>query len=615
MQRLRASWFIRRPSIALQPSYQKPRYASRASWPRNGVSEHLTAPTFNINSLLLDLDAEDAKHVRTYDPEIDGEPEEQSAKRDRERDAIAKRISDFKQVAREYEKNFESLLNDRAYEWHINNLDVLSTVLIGPAHETVDPTREHPTTTRGLPDIDADLAELGKGISQQTRQPITRRNGIPPSVMRDAPKSIAYLLHQQRRAHDRTTRDSTEVDWEISVSKLLQNQESFVKLKRMVQYLLDTPNGSLLVSKLSGELGGKCSSFHTAHEFQETTAAHNTSALDLLGFCNDVVHNLSDKCLPVGNQLWTLGFHVALRCSAFSAARMHLAAGLNSERQDSSTLHEVKAFLCSLLDWLDGTEGHRNLWSSSVLPSQERLAAIFSLLTGYDPGRNSSNASIHSIMEWIAATDYMVFSTYVQILGEIGALRTLWYTYQLLSKVSTKMGGSSHPGHCNNPGSEDPGGRLFIHAFLRHLQNTVHGYASLRVSRHHKIASGVFVEDIQWDSQTIKAFRASRQAPPTNQRRVDKRVFRVRLRTASHEKNQNSEVQPPGVNRHEQQDILELGSIYGEEIITAFGIPNIQHSLTALYGILERASSPGQPRGAPYAKPEQNGGKPDVFVQ
>lgn len=590
MQRLGNSCSVHRRTIALPirlpPGYLVVRHIGRSPWPKNGVAKQLAdnAPIFDVNSLLLDLDAENNKHVRLFDPEIDGEQEGRYAKRDRDIKPLERRIASFNAKNHDMKARFKYLLDQRHYEWRINDLDLLSNVLHGFSHG-------HSPATRGLSDTEDTFSDFEApwSTSQEMNRYILWRNGIPPIAAQNATKTTTHLLHRQGQARDHTDQEYTDVKWQTKMSRQIREETSFAKLKRAIQYIICTSGGPQRISELSGELGDKCAGFPLTEEPNHSPGALNVSVTDMLVFCNDVVLNLLAKGLPVQKQLWSLGYRLAVECSVFSAAQMHLTAAFGVQRKDSNGIEELRGFLHTTLNSFDGVPNPRNLWPAGSIP-HERLAVSFSILGQYYRSGKDNYVSIHSMVQSIAASDYSVLALYVQILGEIGALRTLWHTYQQLSVILASEKELIQPHH-RSSGLQSLNSRLFVYAFLRHVQNVTKGHCHSVYSIRQEASTGNFEKDCRLDMQKLQASRTIQQDYPVESREVDKKIFRAGLSAPAPFENRKPDASTASLDVLAKQDIPVLGSLFEDEIIKAFRNSDIKQSMIQLDGLLKRATT------------------------
>ncbi|KAK9774297.1 hypothetical protein AB5N19_06645 [Seiridium cardinale] len=537
MQRLGTPWSLNRRSTVRQPFHQIVRHAGKKPWPRikTRPMRPVTA-NFNINSLLLDLDAEHAEHVRQYDPDIDGTPEGRYAKKDRDRAAIGARIQVFLDSAKQDSDRFERIVRNRSYERHINDSDIIYTALERPKqkHQSIGPTL-------GLLDNATDPPTC---VLKETRHEghgdIIRWNGIRQNALQDPAKLLKYMLHQQEEAQTRSKLGSADSTWDGLLCEVIHKQRSLLGLKRVVQFLLDTPNGSQLLSTVSGVVGEKCQKL--AYGPQEAGVLEGTSTRDLLFLCNNIVMNLLARAMPVKRQLWDFGLNLAVRYSAFSAARMHLAAGLKTDGDTMDMQSYLSRPLTTILRALEAIE-QDPMNIGPMDPLSRHPNAIFSFLTGHDINGHHSLYSVHNSMIPLASSNSGAFHSYIKILGELGALRTLWHVYQRLPQILPEN-------NTHNPAA------MIARAFSRIVRSAIKGQVSV-VRFAHESATGNFEADCQLDLQTIRqSFRTTTQ---------------------------------PFSDRNPKVVTAIFGTILEKDVLEAFGKADIKQSLAALQELLRVA--------------------------
>lgn len=430
MQRL---WQPRRWATR-HPIHQIVRHAGRKTW--RGKDPKLGNPevsAYSINRLVLDLDAEHVEHVRQYDPDIDGLPEDRLAKRERRDAAADARIDEFYTTAQEEADAFKRMRLDRAFQWHINDLDIISTVLRGlPADGSATRDLSSPTANNisqeGL--YTQTVTDTLHGINAEG----IRRNGIPKPVQKSSSRLISCMLHRQKQTqeyYDRRMQAFANGMSEEFMTDVVWKSNSIEELKRSLFFLVNTAYGNELVFKQNQKLGDTC--FKIIENGEAAIELDEDSALGMLQLCNDLVLDLLQKGLPIKHQLWCLGLDLAVRCSAFPAAQIHLEAGLKFG-EDLHGQNFLSEPLKTILDSIKPPRhGHEPLAPSSS-PSGHH-AAIFGLLTGQDLSGHHSPISIQSMIEYIQPSDPAIYQSFIHILGELGALRTLWHFFQQAPRI------------------------------------------------------------------------------------------------------------------------------------------------------------------------------------
>lgn len=103
------------------------------TWPKiTKIPMRNKYPQFEVSDLLLDLDAEDSKLVRSFDENIDGVPEESGAKKARDQEGVKHRAATFDKEYERDENNFQNLLRNKYNPFHVSDLDIVSAAIRGP---------------------------------------------------------------------------------------------------------------------------------------------------------------------------------------------------------------------------------------------------------------------------------------------------------------------------------------------------------------------------------------------------------------------------------------------------------------------------------------------------
>ncbi|KAH8673696.1 hypothetical protein BX600DRAFT_547383 [Xylariales sp. PMI_506] len=201
---------------------------------------------FIASSLLLDFDAEPNKYVRPFDPAIDGEPERPTATRIQARADVKAGVNQFETEFARDEENFRKVTENPLSIWRINSLDILSKVLKAPW----DPQRFTAISKRDrvLP------ATISAQNSADFTPSLLDWNAIPRDVLQDTSRAIPYILRRQEVA---SSNSLLREDLKFLV-ETVHDCSNLSELSRLIQQIFTTPDGSKLVSRLSGTIGMTC---------------------------------------------------------------------------------------------------------------------------------------------------------------------------------------------------------------------------------------------------------------------------------------------------------------------------------------------------------------------
>ncbi|KAI1857620.1 uncharacterized protein JN550_013132 [Neoarthrinium moseri] len=462
-------------------------------WPRQkSPPMRRKYPQFVAQPLLLDLIAEDVPSVRNYDPDVDGVPEHDGAKEYRRQAALEQRIAAFEAEHAEDEATFQHSIAS-SHSWRINDCDVLAAALAGLSTAPSNKPAPPPGFTDSL------LA----------------KNGIPRYARHATFKAIPYMLRRKKQA-------SKLVSSLDPAGQLEQHREQirsclhFDRLKRTVQHMLHRPGGGPLTADLSNDIGDALARIAVRPE--------PPHPFDVLAFSNNVFLNLSSRGLPVGERFKDFALPLAVQCSALSVARMYLAPEPEAHGPGLSLINRLANALEAISESFDTASAGRND-PATLADIQRRRVEVFGFLTGTDISGQVSPFSLRHMVQDIKCTstaDLVVMDSgrtalkhFIHILGELGALRTLWYTNQWLSAPTaarssdnTQTDGNTSSNTSSKPGEDkaDSGSLVGSEEFVHALVRTLNAILSHRISLtafDQGSATGILEEDLLLDLRAI----------------------------------------------------------------------------------------------------------------
>ncbi len=362
------------------------------------VHVKLDTPIYNLSTHVLDLDAEGAKGVRAFDPQLDGEPDTPAAHRERSLQPIKERIADFEKKYDEYESNFKAFSAHRFNPLHITDFDLLALALLDSPSI---PNAVGHASTHGTP---ASYAETLSAVLDQ--------NGVPHSIRHDTPNTMRYMRFRHKSLADRL---SLERLGEPSYMTF-HGFRTFAEIDRLVTRAIQSPLGRQALSERSDEL---CESLFAFRE---------TEPVRLLSLLNNVLINLDPYKLPISTKLYELGIWTSLRCSAVVTAQRYIERRLKHGDYDDDFIDCILTKLLETSIASDSMYAHAFQFNVS-----NRLEAVFSLLTGYIPGEDQSTFSLRS---YINPEKSRSFQLYIQCLARLGAFRTMWHEWHNIDSAS-----------------------------------------------------------------------------------------------------------------------------------------------------------------------------------
>ncbi|KAI3337410.1 hypothetical protein HD806DRAFT_476615 [Xylariaceae sp. AK1471] len=354
-----------------------------------------TFPTFDISNILLDLDAEGVNGVRTFDDELDGVPEPDSAPEGRELQAVKERVADFEEKSQEIKSSFKSISSDKFNPLHISDFDILSLALSD--------------ATTAVKTAAASSSNNGSGFSStNTIDSVLNKNGVPHTLRDDTCKTMTYMLRRQWQSRHLS---STHGD-EALLEKALNTCSTFSELERLVTRTTQTTQGCRMLSKLNSE-------FHRC----VSILGRDVQPIRMLSFLNNLIMNLENDGIYMGTDIYDYAIWTSLECRAIATAHQFIEKRIKNWGQLNDD------FIKSILNKLLGNSiasSQFAVFETELNPSN-RLTALFSLLTGYVLGEDQPRVSLRSLIN--TRKDPTVLVLYNNCLARLGAFRTIWHEW------------------------------------------------------------------------------------------------------------------------------------------------------------------------------------------
>ncbi|KAI1159066.1 hypothetical protein F5B18DRAFT_43424 [Nemania serpens] len=434
----------------------------RAGQQRKGALRRRSA-TFQISNLLLDLDAFEARGVRPFDAMIDGVPEPSYAQRERELAPIEERVADFEQAYTESNANFCSVAFNKLHPLHISDFDFLAVALLDSASisDMAVDSKSHLNNPVSHPDI---------------LHSVLYKNGIPSVAWKDTSNTIAYMLRRRHLVSRPVPPRPEYADEEELVRRALRKKPNVTQIDRLVARVAKLPRGCQILLRVSDEL------------YASLIRLPKAEPLQLLSLLNNLVLNLDRYELDLPTKFHDLGIRISLKCQAIVTAQHYIKRRLKHRHFDHR-------FVNSLLDKLLQTSIASSPSPSYAfqLDSSDRLAAVFSLLTGYVPGENQLAVSLRTLGNPERPDG---FHLYIQCLARLGAFRTIWHEWHNINSTSRSEGAGARQDLASAEND------YFLTAILKALAKN-HRIGELAESPSFTNVSGRFQEDCQLDMIAI----------------------------------------------------------------------------------------------------------------
>lgn len=410
MQRLGSPWFaqVLLPRLQSQGQvrtliYKSPnqieknrRYKRRlqARSPRTRSS-----PLYEVPYVVLDLDAEDNPHVRSY-TEQDEKNLAARWSHNPKVDALSDRIGIFRQELRESEKLWTASPGPFDQR-RLSGRDLLAVAFRGALAEEGD-------SAAGARSVDESSLENTSELLQS--------NGIPQRILEDDIKTVNFMLHWQELHGPQPASNEDLGKLKSELSRL-----SFAQLRRVVSELLQTDMGSKLLSQCGAEVAFALADGTDQHQRHGLQLRDGNDPTEVLVFLNNIAISLRARDISVPISLRGLGLRLSSKLYHVPAMANFLPSrpqdqGGEDGSVDASTIQET---LHSVLSHIHSQKAVP--FGSYIQPRSE----IFSLLTGRGM---SQKPSIRGMIS--GSNDFReAYKTYILLLGEIGAVRIIWHEW------------------------------------------------------------------------------------------------------------------------------------------------------------------------------------------
>jgi len=403
---------LRKPAI-LKAIRARPRlghyyHTARRKLPKRKAPLRKTFPTFEISDLLLDLDAEGVKGVRSFDDQFDGVPEHDSARIDREFDIVKQRVDDFEANYRHSASKFQTISTDPFNPMHINDVDILSIALGGFTSSTPNPR------------------------TQYTLTKVLDSNGAPVTMRLKLRATMEYMLNRQWQLRNLQPEGGDEAQLEEALNACA----SYIQLERVVTRTMRTQRGCQMLSRLGDKL---------TERFKTLYRSHNLGTA--LAFLNNLLINLDHHGLRTSSDLYEHGFTISIRCGFMSTAQQYLEKRLNNGDPLADD------FIADALRMISGRTDHTVQFSLT----------LFSLLTGYVPGEKRKLASLRSLVD---RENSLVFSLYIRCLLHLQAFRTMWHELHAADAIPWRKEPE------DESSTDTQSGQLFLTNVAERIKNT-----------------------------------------------------------------------------------------------------------------------------------------------
>lgn len=385
-----------------------------------------TYPEFyEIKDLLLDLDAEDCKYVREF-TETDETQAEKRAKDDPTRKRIQGQLESFKeQLYWSRRKHFE-VTSQASNVWRLGTHDILSAALQGSPKTSLSPSSHTNRSGSATTQDDVEVVE-----SADATPWIFLENGLPTQGRKNDETLMTWLRLRQNAIESRQRYSDTRQTLG-QVKTALSQQNSIAGIRRLVFQSLSSGHDEKAISHpLSAELRTACLN---ALDQTGSTQSGIQEVLALLGSLNE---RLSTNQSHLGGPLCGLGLRLSAQILKPEITLEYLWLGFlpYSWGHDSETRGDILYTLMTYSRHL------RCPTRDSCLTAFQRQV-LLEVMTGVreekvheESFRTLATVAFLEDRDAGLQNALALYRAYIMLLGEVGAMATLWKEWRLSAPV------------------------------------------------------------------------------------------------------------------------------------------------------------------------------------
>lgn len=384
---------------------------------------------FQMPNLLLDLDAEDARNIRSCDEEdlkrmgMRWGPHEK-------REAVKARVLELESQIHLARHKMFNISSHPTHIWHITPHDILSAAIRGAPADT-RPSELPGRSVQGSQSWD----EVNPDTASATTRALAVNNAIPSHAMDNDALLLHWLLIRQEQggnsSHYRTLRPPSPGDF----VKALKQQPSIAGIRRLVFRSLDAGfDPSSIRAGLHSENGDGLEAFSllvrsACLRALDQSESRSTACVEALTFVGNLSQRLGRFEAEIEPALNGLALKLSAENGVTEAMSDYFYTGFSLDHWTQSALaaDDVASALGHYLSLLEAEQ------TKSLRASPERQL-LLQMLTGLDEDNVLSPVSVRSIALSVSESPeaayidpgYLIYTRYIAILGHLGAIRTLW---------------------------------------------------------------------------------------------------------------------------------------------------------------------------------------------
>ncbi|UNI14270.1 hypothetical protein JDV02_000915 [Purpureocillium takamizusanense] len=389
---------------------------------------------FSMPDLLLDLDAEGTAGVRPFDEEADERRlKERWPAEPLKRAAVRSRVQQFEDQVYESRRKARQLWSQPTNIWRITPHDLLSAALRG-APSPDEPAK--PDVSEATP-----KAFLGTSITAQLRI----ENGIPPHALDEDQQLLRWMLLRQRSLEYSKETQGKVSPTPTQLVEALRKQTSITEIRRLIFQCLAA--GTNVDGFGSRGQSGLNLSLEVRRAYERALgegSTHERPVLETLTALGNLAAKLSALGADIGAPLYGLCLKLCAEASLPESLAEWLCRGYEAQvwEDEVGSLEDVVSSL-SAIGAAKASNGHWDLNRTS----QRQLT--FRFLTGVDEKDTLSADSFRNLAvlrlqqgsQGQTLPSLSAYQSYVNLLGHLGAVRTLWKEWRLSAPQARAVAG------------------------------------------------------------------------------------------------------------------------------------------------------------------------------
>lgn len=364
---------------------------------------------YQLSNLVLDLDAEDSPHVRVFNDE-DLATETIKWGYDPAIDVTKEKVAVFLEELADGVERMESVASTYFSKLHISDPDVFAVTLLGGSK--VDSMfTDGALTTSNHAQYRASLIK------------VLQRNGITDRVIaRDANRVIHFMLHRQRLIppipHSPSDQERGLVAADVRpVQAAARACRNLDELRRFCSRLIQFDGGQFLTGPAGHEIVQLCRQFRGPENDRI-----------ILAFLNNIMIRQKTRGSDIGRALSLLGLRIASEVSDLPSTIRYFEVCLKNDWTGGVTDHcdQPHMSIFALLNMVSKRRGSEDV---------DLRCQVLTLLTGQSLTHSSGLGSIQQLLNHQESkADLHSYISYIHLLGELGALRTLWFEWEFIHR-------------------------------------------------------------------------------------------------------------------------------------------------------------------------------------